>query len=977
MVKNTLIFGFLLMVKTFVFIPNFAIAALGEKPPPIPLNVQRFADGDGAYNVTWGLVSQATFYKFWERRSDGAWKQIGGNLPASQMSYSVSGRTNGLYYYVIHSCNQYGCSGLLTAAVTVDLNSQNPVVNASWNAHAVDYNSQATFSWNSTYADKCTLNGSQVATSGSKAYTLTETTTNTLTCTNQWAGGDLNKSVSATVGVKPPPIPLNVQDFVDGDGAYTVTWGNVQQASYYVLWEKKDGVWKNIPCTNVMLGSYITPECRLSSSTLSYALSGRTDGNYSYVVHSCNQYGCGGLLTAKVEVDLDSQNPIVNASWNANAVDYNSQATFSWNSTYADECTLDGSIVSTSGNQVYTLTKETTKTLTCKNKWAGGELNKSASATIGVKPPPIPLNVQEFVDGDGAYTVTWGEVQQADYYVLWEKKDGVWKNIPCTDVMLGSYITTECKLPSSTLSYALSGRTNGSYAYVVHSCNQYGCGGLLTAKVEVDLDNQNPVVDANWNAHSMNYNSQAIFSWNSTYADECTLDGNIVSTSGTQTYTLTETTTKTLTCTNHWAGGEKHSSAQSTIEVRASNDPKMEATYAGVYLYKGHDIDDRVDTGTGSAIENSDADNDADGDGFENYGQKHVFFEGDSHDEGIYEDNCREKNTVQNLTGYDHNYDKLGLNLDCLAHRVAQSKSNTYFYRFSGHSPTHWDKFGDFINKLNEKAPNTKVYAYLSPGEDINVGTTPPGTPPIGVFERNLKKIVEKLVTDFGTNEHFAGVAIDDWTRVIDEKPTEYNSTELLAIREVLKANQRPLDLLITAYLHNEFFGYSRNKQSKTNSYRIICGTNISDENGACFSFDGIIYVLMEYTDFRHLDENEKIVGSYRGVSPLVGEYIHEDKDSNGNDVYMLGIKEQLKMVKKGINNVKTRIYPLFYVTGYDSHLNTDIAYLNTVPREIYGMSDGLFMYHLQTYKHHQRYKSQTKDWKLRFEAIFNLFNSL
>jgi hypothetical protein len=56
-----------------------------------------------------------------------------------------------------------------------------------------------------------------------------------------------------------------------------------------------------------------------------------------------------------------------------------------------------------------------------------------------------------------------------------------------------------------------------------------------------------------------------------------------------------------------------------------------------------------------------------------------------------------------------------GLDLDCLFDEVKASNSNTYFYRFSYSSPSHWDLFGKFLTKLasDSTTNHVKEYAYL------------------------------------------------------------------------------------------------------------------------------------------------------------------------------------------------------------------------------------------------------------------------
>lgn len=61
----------------------------------------------------------------------------------------------------------------------------------------------------------------------------------------------------------------------------------------------------------------------------------------------------------------------------------------------------------------------------------------------------------------GAYTVSWNSITGATYYELQEQVNG------------GSWTTIQS---SSAISWAASGKPNGTYGYQVHACNVTGCG---------------------------------------------------------------------------------------------------------------------------------------------------------------------------------------------------------------------------------------------------------------------------------------------------------------------------------------------------------------------------------------------------------------------------------------------------------------------------------------------------------------------
>jgi len=342
-------------MKLLVSISIFSNYAYSAAPPPIPLNVQVFDSDTGNYNVTWGTVEEAEYYKLWERRSDSGWKLLQSNIEVDKNQLLISNRTNGLYYYVIHTCIKNDCSDLLTAKVTVDLNSQKPKVWANWKTASINYGGEATFEWNSLNADECVLDNIKVETSGSKAYTLLQERTQTVTCINKWgASSQTLNTATARIGVKPSPIPLNVKNIESATGDYTIEWGAANNVEYYILWEKSLTLeWEIIHSTS-------------NAQTHSFEVKDRKENTYDYVVHSCNSHGCTDRITARATVVF----PPNISEFKFDKTDLKNQetATLSWNTERSKECKLDGELVGTTGSaMVIGSWNDITKTLVCTN----------------------------------------------------------------------------------------------------------------------------------------------------------------------------------------------------------------------------------------------------------------------------------------------------------------------------------------------------------------------------------------------------------------------------------------------------------------------------------------------------------------------------------------------------------------------------------------------------------------------------------
>ena len=84
----------------------------------------------------------------------------------------------------------------------------------------------------------------------------------------------------------------------------------------------------------------------------------------------------------------------------------------------------------------------------------------SSGGASPLMPSAAPTLSAPATSSNGSYSVNWGAVSGATSYILQEQVSGAWATIQS----------------SAAISWAASGKSNGSYSYQVRACNSSGCG---------------------------------------------------------------------------------------------------------------------------------------------------------------------------------------------------------------------------------------------------------------------------------------------------------------------------------------------------------------------------------------------------------------------------------------------------------------------------------------------------------------------
>jgi hypothetical protein len=247
-----------------------------------------------------------------------------------------------------------------------------PTLTFASNKPALVAGDSVTLTWASSNSSSCTATGGwtgAVTITGSTVVKPTVTTTYTLTCTG--AGGNVAKSVTATVTPAPPvllptlSLATSKTTFVVGDSA-ALTWASANSTACTAT-----GGWTG---TKTLSGSLVVRP----TVTTTYSL-------------TCT--GTGGSVSKSVTETVTPVNPLPTLSFASNKASFiaGDSATLAWTSANSTSCTASGGWTgakAVSGSAVVKPASTTTYTLTCAG--TAGSITKSVTETVTpvTTPPP-------------------------------------------------------------------------------------------------------------------------------------------------------------------------------------------------------------------------------------------------------------------------------------------------------------------------------------------------------------------------------------------------------------------------------------------------------------------------------------------------------------------------------------------------------------------------------------------------------------
>ncbi|WP_165419417.1 RHS repeat-associated core domain-containing protein [Corallincola spongiicola] len=398
---------------------------------------------------------------------DGGWVTISSDALTSE---SVSGKPTGVYGYRVRSCNNFGCSNYSESKeVEVVLPIDAPLFENFPTQTDIDgdFTIKLQTGYYRYYLEEKYNNGpwvSKLTASASRSFSTSDRPNGTyqyqVRGCELLAGGSSNCSDWRSSGVfnvlLPPSAPASLDVPESGDvtnGSYAVSWASAATATSYVLEER------------VNTGGYIEV---YRGDDLSESFTDRRNATYRYRVAACNASGCSASWTYSAVLsapggankptgpveDLDGEYTI---TWKevAQATSYVLSTTSGaeWHAFPATTNLSKEEKWKSSGNHSY-------KVSACNNFGCGPE---SSVLTVKVHLPPVAPTFIEFpasMNIDGDFTI---KLQTGYYrYYLDEQKDG------------GDWIPRLSA--SSSTSYPVAGRDNGTYVFRAKGCQIYAGG---------------------------------------------------------------------------------------------------------------------------------------------------------------------------------------------------------------------------------------------------------------------------------------------------------------------------------------------------------------------------------------------------------------------------------------------------------------------------------------------------------------------
>ncbi len=480
------------------------------------------------------------------------------------------------------NCSIYS-GGTVTKTIQLQVASlqPKPSVSVSWSASTAYVGQPITFSWSSSEADSCILDGANVSKNGSRSYTFTSTNSvsKTVKCTNEMGSTSRSKTTGVTYPTPGVPSSISVPSTAS-KGSYSVSWGGSSGSitTYQLEQRINGGGWSSTDtgssrsrsysktqnsyydyrvraCFHSVCSGYtstkrVTVPAASITTSFSPTILSRTDNTFTLTWSSVMTTGCSwsaGAIsgtsgskgfsqsTGWVKMPFDGPwenkttltcsvinggtvkkylsltahtlqpKPSVNVNWNTSAANVGQAVTLSWSTSDADNCSLDGASVGTSGSRAYTFTSSGTvsKSVSCSNEM--GSTSKSKTIAVSYPKPGVPSSFSvPSTASNSSYTVSWGASSgTVTTYKIEESINGSsWSSLNTNASRSKGYSKTQ----------------NTYYDYRVRACYNDSCGGY-TATKRVTVPAASVTITAglssNWNTDDV------ILSWNSVMVSGC------------------------------------------------------------------------------------------------------------------------------------------------------------------------------------------------------------------------------------------------------------------------------------------------------------------------------------------------------------------------------------------------------------------------------------------------------------------------
>ncbi|MFA5771744.1 MAG: hypothetical protein WC974_03330, partial [Thermoplasmata archaeon] len=433
-------------------------------PSAPSITTTAYTDTDANYSINWTASNYVTNYVIYE---NGAEIFNGTN---TTLSYAFTNKLDGTYTYAVKAWNINGTSANSTSvAIIVDI-PKLPSVSSITTTAYTDTDANYSINWTaSNYATNYIIYENDVqifnGTNTTLSYSFTNKPDGTYTyIAAAWnANGTSANSTSVAIIVdiaKLPSTPsITTTAYTDTDASYSINWSTSNYVTNYVIYENGTQIYNG------------------TNTTLSYAFTNKPDGTYTYLAAAWNANGTSANSTSVAIIVDIAKLPSTPSITTTAYTNTDGAYAINWTaSNYAANYIIyeNGTQIYNGTNTTYTyaFTDKSNGTYTYKvATWnINGTSANSTEVSVTVSIPAITANLPSvpsittvsYTDIDGNYSINWTSSNYATNYIIYENGIQIFN------------------ATNTTLSYAFTGKSNGTYAYKIKSWNTNGTSANST-----------------------------------------------------------------------------------------------------------------------------------------------------------------------------------------------------------------------------------------------------------------------------------------------------------------------------------------------------------------------------------------------------------------------------------------------------------------------------------------------------------------
>ncbi|MFA5771821.1 MAG: kelch repeat-containing protein [Thermoplasmata archaeon] len=415
------------------------------KQPGIPtIATAAYTNTDDSYDINWTTSAYADRYILDENGVEA--------YNGTTLTCSFTGKSDGTYMYRVKAWNVNGTSDWSTCVTVIINNAKLPGTSSITTASYTDTDGSYNINWTtSIYAARYILeeNGVEVYNGTNTLYSFTDKADGAysyrIRAWNVNGTSDWSSALAITVfGPKLPGTPIiTTSPYTDNVGSYSVNWTLSTYANRYSLEENGVEIY--------------------NSTALSYSLTGKADGSYTYRVKAWNTNGTSDYSSSVIVTVSTVKPPGMPTITTVGYTDIDGNYSINWTtSAYADRYILEenGIEIYNGTALTYSFTNKLNGTYTYRVKAWNTNGASTWSFAVGIVvgdsklPGTPPITTVSSIDIDGNYDISWLSVVYATNYSLEENNIEIYNG--------------------TALVYTFTSKPDGAYIYRVKAWNANG-----------------------------------------------------------------------------------------------------------------------------------------------------------------------------------------------------------------------------------------------------------------------------------------------------------------------------------------------------------------------------------------------------------------------------------------------------------------------------------------------------------------------